>query len=77
MSTRSGEHRAASAPRNRPGRREALSAALEARSIVRDRRRQIAGTSSWIVIQTDWEEILEAERENWREAIWSLNPRND
>ena len=57
-------------PRNRPGRREALSAALEARNIVRDRRRQIESTSSWIVVQTDWEERLEAERETWREAIW-------
>jgi hypothetical protein len=50
-----------------------LSAALEARNIVRDRRRLIDGTSSWIVVQTDWEERLEGERENWREAIWALN----
>jgi hypothetical protein len=73
VSNRSEERRHGSAPRNRPGRREALSAALEARSIVRDRRRQIESTSSWIVVQTDWEERLEAERENWREAIWALN----
>jgi hypothetical protein len=47
--------------------------ALQARDIVRARRRQIDGTSSWIVVQTDWEEMLSAEREDWREAIWSLN----
>ena len=50
-----------------------MSAALEARNIVGDRRRQIESTSSWIVVQTDWEERLEAERETWREAIWALN----
>lgn len=73
LSNRSVERRHASAPQNRPGRREALSAALEARSIVRNRRRQIDATSSWIVVQTDWEERLEAERETGREAIWALN----
>jgi len=73
VSSRTGERRPASAPGNRPGRLEALRAALEARSIVRDRRRLIDGTSSWIVLQTDWEGRLVAERETWREAIWALN----
>ena len=57
----------------RDTRREAYLAALEARAIVRDWRRRIASSSSWFVVQTDWEEELEAERENWRETIWGMN----
>ena len=67
------DHLSRSRQRQRPGRQEALRDALEARDIVRGRRRQIAATSSWIVAQMDWEEQLVAERESWREAIWALN----
>ena len=59
----------------RSDRQEALRAALEARGIVRDLRRRISTESSWIVAQTDWEDTLFAERENWREALWAMNRR--
>ena len=62
-------------PNPHPDRHDALRAALEARGIVRDLRRRIASEASWIVVQTDWEESLAAERENWREALWKMNRR--